>query len=224
MGTLASPEDVDDSTLLRFLKARSFNLEKSSKMYIAHVRWRTSYVPKGYITEEEVAHELAAEKTFLQVKEGCRSVMIILGSKHDAYNRDLETFKRCIVHNIDKTIASLPPGDEKFTVLADLSNMAYKNLDSKGMIAVFDFLQAHYPERLGRLFMIHAPYAFWGVWKLVSPFIDKVTKSKIMFVEDKKLEATVTAEVAADMLPAEYGGTGKLVLIQDVHLPGWPPT
>jgi hypothetical protein len=39
--------------------------------------------------------------------------------------------------------------------------------------------QAYYPERLGRLFIVHVPIIFWGAWKLVNPFIDKVTKEKV---------------------------------------------
>lgn len=40
-------------------------------------------------------------------------------------------------------------------------------------------LQGHYPERIRRIFMIHVPYIFYGAWKLVSPFIDKVTRDKV---------------------------------------------
>ena len=51
-------------------------------------------MPKGYISESEIASQLAAQKVFMQVKHGMRPVLVIQVYKHDAYNRDLEEFKR----------------------------------------------------------------------------------------------------------------------------------
>jgi hypothetical protein len=36
---------------------------------------------------------------------------------------------------------SLKPGHEKFTVILDLKGLKYKNLDPRGWISIFDFLQ-----------------------------------------------------------------------------------
>lgn len=33
--------------------------------------------------------------------------------------------------------------------------------------------------------MYEAPTMFWGLWQLVSPFIDPETKSKVVFVSSK---------------------------------------
>ena len=41
------------------------------------------------------------------------------------------------------------------------------------------FLQDCYPERLGKLFIVHVPYIFMTAWKVVSPFIDRKTKNKV---------------------------------------------
>lgn len=50
-------------------------------------------------------------------------------------------------------------------------------------------LQAYYPERLGMLFIIHVPKVFWGGWKLVYPFIDKVTREKVIYILSSQLIA-----------------------------------
>lgn len=39
--------------------------------------------------------------------------------------------------------------------------------------------------RLAKLWMYEAPTMFWGLWQLVSPFIDPETKSKVVFVSSK---------------------------------------
>lgn len=36
-----------------------------------------------------------------------------------------------------------------------------------------------YPERLGKVFLIHVPSIFMKVWKIIYPFIDKNTKQKV---------------------------------------------
>jgi hypothetical protein len=90
---------------------------------------------------------------------------------------------------------SLKPGHEKFTVILDLKGLKYKNLDPRGWISIFDFLQAYYPERLGRLFIVHVPIIFWGAWKIVNPFIDKVTKEKVnlTFIKNRSYQCLVTS-------------------------------
>ena len=47
---------------------------------------------------------------------------------------------------------------------------------------LISWMQDYYPERLGKLFILHAPYIFMKVWKIVYPFIDNKTKKKVMFL------------------------------------------
>jgi hypothetical protein len=47
-------KDIDDATLKRFLRARSNKVEKAAKMFAEHQKWRHTFVPLGYIPEEEV--------------------------------------------------------------------------------------------------------------------------------------------------------------------------
>lgn len=63
-----------------------------------------------------------------------------------------------------------------------------KNLDVGALQAVFEVLQQHYPERLGELWFLNAPFIFWGLWRVVSPFIHQATKEKIKFLSGKERE------------------------------------
>ena len=67
-----------------------------------------------------------------------------------------------------------------------LAGLRMKNLDVGALQAVFEVLQQHYPERLGELWFLNAPFIFWGLWRVVSPFIQPATKDKIKFVSNKE--------------------------------------
>ena len=72
-----------DTTLMRFLIARSMDPEKAAKMFVQWQKWRTSLVPNGFITDSEVPEELAAKKIYLQgLSTKGYPVMIIKGCKH----------------------------------------------------------------------------------------------------------------------------------------------
>ncbi|KAG0283822.1 hypothetical protein BGZ96_011815, partial [Linnemannia gamsii] len=48
--------------------------------------------------------------------------------------------------------------------------------------------EAYYPESLGILIIHKAPLVFWGVWKIIEPWLDPVVASKIRFTRgDKEL-------------------------------------
>ncbi|GMP29762.1 hypothetical protein CsSME_00036604 [Camellia sinensis var. sinensis] len=109
----------------------------------------------------------------------------------------------------------MPSGQEKFVCIGDFKGWGYTNSDVRGYLASLSILQDCYPERLGKLFVVHVPYVFMTAWKAVYPFIDKKTKKKIVFVEDKKLKSTLLADIDESQLPEIYGGKLPLVPIQD---------
>lgn len=53
-----------------------------------------------------------------------------------------------------------------------VAGLQIKNLDASALRASFAMLEQHFPERILDIWMLEAPTIFWGLWKLVSPFID----------------------------------------------------
>ncbi|XP_059067006.1 uncharacterized protein LOC131075952 isoform X1 [Cryptomeria japonica] len=206
---------ADDATVMRFLRARDFNVQKASQFFLKYLNWRRAFVPLGYIPESEVCNELEKKKIFIQGfdKQG-HPIGVILAARHNS-DRDLEEFKRLVVYGFDKICACLPSEQEKFTIIADLEGWGYKNTDIRAYLAALEIMQNFYPERLGKVLMIHVPYLFWAAWKIVYPFIDNVTKKKIIFVEDKHLKETLLSEIDESQVPEIYGGKLPLVPAQD---------
>lgn len=221
----AAAQSISDSDFLRFLRARGFDTGKASKLLVQHLEWRRSFLPLGFVQEEEIMKELKRKQIFLQGhdKLGC-SIVVLLTSRHHAFERDLEEIKRLFVYTFDKAAASNLHDQGKFLIIGDLAGWGIKNMDIRGYLAVLDILQNQYPERLRKLFIVHVPYLFWGAWKIVSPLVDKATREKIVFVEDKHLEETLLNEVEKDQLPSIYGGEQQdLIPIQNFAAPNWPP-
>ncbi|EQL33066.1 hypothetical protein BDFG_04813 [Blastomyces dermatitidis ATCC 26199] len=65
--------------------------------------------------------------------------------------------------------------------------------------------QNYYPERLGKLYLINAPWGFSSVFSVVKGFLDPVTVQKI-HVLGAGYEAELLAQVPKENLPKEFGG------------------
>ncbi|KAL6003385.1 hypothetical protein ACLOJK_023608 [Asimina triloba] len=96
--------------------------------------------------------------------------------------------------------------------------MTYKNIDARGLITGFQFLQAYYPERLAKCYLINMPWIFVSVWKFVCRFLEKATLEKIVIVSTEQQSKAFIDEIGEDALPEEYGGRAKLVALQDVKI------
>ncbi|KFK43752.1 hypothetical protein AALP_AA1G168200 [Arabis alpina] len=224
----SSTEGYEKATLMRFLVARSMDPDKAAKMFVDWQKWRASIVPpSGFIPDSEVKDELEFNKICLQgpTKAG-HPLVLVITSKHFA-SKDQANFKKFVVHVLDKIIKSgikgKEVGDEKLIGVIDLANITYKNLDARGLITGFQFLQSYYPERLAKCYILHMPGFFATVWKFVCRFLEKTTKEKIVIVTNAEEQRQFEEDIGLEALPEEYGGRAKLTLIQDVLLPQTAP-
>ncbi|MCL7035181.1 hypothetical protein MKW94_004979 [Papaver nudicaule] len=226
-----STENYNDLTLMRFLIARSMDIEKAAKMFVQWKKWRDDFLPLGFIPESEVPDELASNKVYLQIPSSNahhhHPVVIVKTNKHFS-SKDQLQFKKFVVHFLDKSIASSfmegkEKGDEKLLAILDLGNITYKNVDPRALITGFQFLQSYYPERLAKCYIISMPWFFVSIWKMISVFLEKTTLEKIVIVGNGEEERKkFRNEIGEDTLPEEYGGLAKLTAIQDVTVSHFP--
>ena len=71
---------------------------------------------------------------------------------------------------------------------------------------VSGILQNYYPERLGKLYVINAPWGFSSVFAIVKRFLDPVTVAKI-HVLGSGYVSELLAQIPAENLPKAFGGT-----------------
>jgi CRAL/TRIO domain len=82
---------------------------------------------------------------------------------------------------------------------------------------VLNILQTHYPERLANSLVLNVPFLIHTFFKMISPFIDPITRNKIKY-NPKPVEDGL---FAADELIKEGGWGGTRNFVWD-HKKYWP--
>jgi hypothetical protein len=208
----ATGEPIDDAFMRRWLTARG-SVEAAAAAVAAHAGWRHGFVGAGGVAPARIAGELAARKVHLQGPDprGC-PVVVFQAARHVAV-RDVDAAMLLMCFALDAAIASAAPAANpggKVCCVFDLTGLAARNLDLAFLLRLFDLLQAHYPERLQRLFFVNAPLTFWGVWRCASPFVAPATRAKIAFVSGAAGRRLLLEEVGGEALPEELGGAAPL--------------
>ena len=83
-------------------------------------------------------------------------------------------------------------------------------------VQVLNILQDHYPERLGRSFVINVPFLLNAFYKMINPFIDPVTRGKLKFNPNCIKEGYFESNM---LVKENWGGDRTL---EYVHEKYWP--
>lgn len=67
--------------------------------------------------------------------------------------------------------------------------------------------QTYYAERLNKLIILNSPWYIGGIFNLVRPFIDPVSREKFVFVPAADTLTVLREYINDDNIPVEYGGT-----------------
>ncbi|OQR90598.1 hypothetical protein THRCLA_09263 [Thraustotheca clavata] len=113
----------------------------------------------------------------------------------------------------------------KHICIFDLSGVGLKHL-SPSVInflkPIFDLGQIYYPESLFRMYLVNAPFVFWGTWKIISNFIDPETKEKIQIFKNAEsfLVEARKARIPMTSIPKSLGGQSSGRMLDDTFVVG----
>ncbi|MBW0491284.1 hypothetical protein O181_030999 [Austropuccinia psidii MF-1] len=214
----------DDATLLRFLRARKFDLAKSKIMFIESEKWRKEFkVDELYETfqyPEEKDVDAIYPKFYHKTDLEGRPLYIEQLGK-------LDLNKLYKVTTPERQIQRLVVEYEKFLrdrlpvcslqhnklietscTIMDLSGVGISQFwKVKNYVQEASHLsQSYYPETMGKFYIINAPYLFSTVWSLVKPWLDEVTVKKIMIL-DSSYPKTLLLQISPDSLPKSLKGS-----------------
>jgi hypothetical protein len=114
-----------------------------------------------------------------------------------------------LVYHIERAIAASAKNNcEKIIIIMDFTNWTMKHSAPMSVTKeTIHILQDCYVERLLRVYMTNAPVLFRTFWSMVKPFIDPVTKQKIVFCAGKKSAAVMEEELDMSVLEKSAFGT-----------------
>lgn len=212
--------DSDEPTLLRFLRARQFHVPEAITMFKNCMNWRkeiqidkilNANLPKSDLFAKLVPHkfhgfdndgrpiyiEKIGSVDYPTVYEHMNDDELGL---HHLYQMEKQV-DRC-----RESSQRLNKNVENFCNIVDLTNLNMRHRAGVRLIKLIAQQdQAYYPERLGKIYVINAPWVFPFFWKLVRGWIDKKTAEKVV-VLGKNYQKQLLKFIPAEHLPEEFGG------------------
>ncbi|PYH80025.1 putative phosphatidylinositol transporter [Aspergillus uvarum CBS 121591] len=223
---LGYSERLDTLTLLRFLRARKFDVALAKAMFIDSEKWRKEFGTDDLVrtfdyTEKSKVFEYYPQYYHKTDKDG-RPVYIEKLGKIDLTALNKITTEDRMLQNLVTEYEKLadprlPACSRKAGKLLETccTIMDLKGVGITSAPSVYGYLskasgvsQNYYPERLGKLYLINAPWGFSGVFSFVKKFLDPVTVNKIHIL-GSNYKKELLEQVPAENLPEEFGGSCK---------------
>ncbi|KAG0222137.1 CRAL-TRIO domain-containing protein [Mortierella sp. GBAus27b] len=205
--------DHPDSLMLRFLRARKWNVTNGTNMIVKAFKWRTEDNIEEVKAKNEVELDAKYRGFKLQMELGKsyvhgtdklgRPVVYINVRLHKPADQDAKALEKFTVYVMETGRLMIQPPVETACLVFDMTGFGLANMDYGFVKFLVQCFEAYYPESLGTLCIHKAPFVFWGVWKVIEPWLDPVVASKIRFTRsDKELLEVIDAE----HLPKKYEG------------------
>ncbi|KAI1823157.1 CRAL-TRIO domain-containing protein [Xylaria intraflava] len=194
--------------LLRYLRASKWDQNGAEKRLLETLTWRREYGVED-LTADHISPENETGKQVIVGfdKQGRPCHYLNPGRQNtDVTPRQVQH----LVFMLERVIDLTPAQQEKICLLIDFKTGGKRTNTAPGISQgreVLHILQAHYPERLGRALIINVPWVVWGFFKLITPFIDPLTKEKLKFNEDVTqyvIPQQLVKDIKGGELPFEY--------------------
>ena len=217
--------------LLRFLRARKFDVNEAYTLLINDIEWRTytvgldlKYECAENILNCDIAKVIKQYPAFIQgIDKQRRPVCYRPGSFKIWKLLELTTFDNLIRFHaweseqalkiMSKQTQLTGYNIETFVVIVDASEFSL-NLATSDALSFIKSMSAvdcnHYPERLGCCLIINAPFMLSLTWNIIETFLDSVTKAKIKIMSGpSEWQPVLFSLIEKDQVPMMYGGTAR---------------
>ncbi|KAM0324776.1 hypothetical protein ACHAQA_007740 [Verticillium albo-atrum] len=214
---------LDTLTMLRFLRARKFDVNAAKAMFVEFEKWRKetlldALVPTWNYEEKEAMFKYYPQYYHKTDIDGRPVYIEQLGKIKLAEMRTITTDERMLDNlAVEYEKCADPRFPACSVVQGSLVETCCTIMDLKGVSMgnasqVYGYVrqasvisQNYYPERLGKLYIINAPWTFSVVWSVVKGWLDPVTVNKIDILGSGYAKELLK-QIPAENLPVEFGG------------------
>ncbi|XP_027034338.1 SEC14-like protein 1 isoform X2 [Tachysurus fulvidraco] len=185
-----------DQHILRFLRARDFNMDKAREILCQSLTWRKQHQVDYLLdtwSSPQVLHDYYTGGWHHHDRDGRPLYILRLGqmdTKGLVRALGEESLLRHVLSINEEGLRRCEENTKVFgrpiscwTCLVDLEGLNMRHLwrpGVKALLRIIEVVEANYPETLGRLLILRAPRVFPVLWTLVSPFIDENTRKKFL--------------------------------------------
>ncbi|XP_056442912.1 SEC14-like protein 1 isoform X1 [Gadus chalcogrammus] len=213
-----------DQHILRFLRARDFNMDKARELLCQSLTWRKQHQVDYLLetwTSPQVLHDYYTGDWHHHDRDGRPLYVLRLGqmdTKGLVRALGEESLLRHVLSINEEGLRRCEENTKVFgrpiscwTCLVDLEGLNMRHLwrpGVKALLRIIEVVEANYPETLGRLLILRAPRVFPVLWTLVSPFIDENTRKKFLIYagNDYQGPGGLLDYIDKDIIPDFLGG------------------
>jgi transposase-like protein len=219
---------------LRHFRAEKGNTKKAIKKLQNAIQWRKEFevykLTQAFYEEKEEdsspsstdSEELAKSREMLKFEsrtgkmytrsydKSGRAILYLKPTRECSTN---ETHNiRNLVYHLERTITCTEKnGYEKIVMIIDFDGWTMKNAVKLSLAkATLHILQECYPERLHRVYLCNPPFMFRAFWNMIKPFVDTVTKTKMVFTTSKSGMKCLKDDIDENVLEKCAFGTQEL--------------
>lgn len=214
----------DDYYLLKFCRARKFDLEKTVEMFTNFINWRTEHkvdqamalfkwpnmpdVKKiyqhGYHSTDREGRPFYIDRPWMVLIDE----VFKIAPKQEIIHYFIREYEKYIHMRAPSWSAAAGVKIEKSFSVMDIKGFSTSHFSSTArefLKIPMGITRDFYPETMHKLMIVNAPFLFKGVWSVMKPFIDEKTRQKISIL-GSSFQTELFECVDPDNVPKILGG------------------